>query len=101
MAPAHKIPVDSVTPASPMSGGSAVSNSEWCTGTLVSLIHVLTAAHCVYDITDTHKFVSSLSFSAGIDGATSPFGTILWSKVELPRRFTNHDHFCAPMALRI
>lgn len=51
--------------------------SEFCSGTLISPIHVLTAGHCVFDV-DTKKFtpLSELSFAPGRQLERLPFGRI-------------------------
>jgi len=52
---------------------------------------VLTAAHCVYDVTATHKYVPTLNFTAGLNGKTAPMGTVPWAKVRLPLMDMSHN----------
>ena len=66
--------------------------SNGCTGTVVAPRIVLTAGHCVYNIT-TDKWYESLRFIAGRNGDAKPFGTVAWSHAIAPKGWTeSHDY---------
>ncbi len=52
--------------------------------------HVVTAAHCVFDINASRQYVSSLNFAPGQSGAsTQPYGSVDWASVRVLSQFTS------------
>ena len=55
----------------------------------------VTAAHCVYDINDSHQYVANLNFAPGeADENTLPYGSVQWSSVRVLSQFTNQVRRC-------
>eukprot|EP00884_Botryococcus_braunii_P022171 jgi/Botrbrau1/8638/Bobra.0196s0032.1 len=71
-----------------------------CTGTLLGPRHVVTAAHCVFDINESRQMVSALDFSPGRTSAGQPFETVEWSTVRLLDTFTQQASY-SPTAMNV
>ncbi len=57
---------------------------------LISLWGQVTAAHCVYDINDSHQYVASLNFAPGEASENAlPYGSVQWASVRVLSQFTN------------
>ena len=50
---------------------------------------MVTAAHCVYDINESHQYVDSLDFKPGLDGSSAPYGTLRWKTARILSQFTS------------
>ena len=68
-----------------------------CSGSLIGRSHVVTAAHCVYDINESHQYVDSLDFKPGADGGAAPYGTLRWKTARVLSQFTSQvSGICGP-----
>ena len=68
-----------------------------CTGTLIGPKHVVTAAHCVFDINDSHQYVSALNFAPGQNANLQPYGQAAWATLRVVDQFT--QQVCMPCQL--
>ena len=63
---------------------------------IVFCLMQVTAAHCVYDINDSHQYVANLNFAPGeADENTLPYGSVQWSSVRVLSQFTNQVSECS------
>lgn len=60
-----------------------------CSGTLIGSRHVITAAHCVFDINDSREYVEALDFSPALNANLAPYGTLAWETVRVLNQFTS------------
>src|SRR5581483_11500842 len=54
---------------------STSTGSLQCSGTIIDALHVVTAAHCVYNLNGQLASITSLSIRAGISSYSSPAGS--------------------------
>ena len=69
-------------------GACLICRGLECTGTMIGPKHVVTAAHCVFDINDSHQYVSALNFAAGQNGNLQPYGQTAWATLRVVDQFT-------------
>lgn len=79
--------IGQMTATEPPSNTSANAVEEWCTGAMISPMHMLTAAHCVWDVEQTHTAMQNIKFAPDLNGGSPPFGDIPYSAVRLLNTF--------------
>ena len=65
-------------------------STAWTCSLPAGPMHVVTAAHCVFDINASRQYVSSLNFAPGESNEdTQPYGSVDWSSVRVLSQFTS------------
>lgn len=71
----------------------ASGKTTGCSGAMIGRSAVLTAAHCVYDHSQTDGFPARIEVSPGRNGAAAAFGSATAVAIHVPTPWTEHADF--------